>query len=98
MNQRFHLRAAIRNGVFDPYDKNGKLLSNFIPKDVFYSQNRRVYGDEIPLPDEDYCWNKCYELCERTEWWTWTAAIRWNNLRLECRLNKIKKSRNYLTH
>jgi hypothetical protein len=36
--------------IFDPRDKNGKLFSNFLPLDVFQSQSRRVYGDEIPLP------------------------------------------------
>ena len=42
-------RIPVYNG--DPHGLDGKLLSNFIPFSVLKAQQRRVYGDEIPLPD-----------------------------------------------
>lgn len=44
-------------------------------------QDMRVYGDEIFFPDIQFVTNRTFNLCDRSEWWAWPAAVAWNKLR-----------------
>lgn len=70
-----------RNGAFYPYDKNGKLFSNFIPRDVMCAQNKRVYGDEIPLPDEKFIADRVVNyLARKWDYWCGSAMVAYAKL------------------
>ena len=54
----------------------GKLLSNYLPGNVARAQNIRVYGDEIPLPTEEFCIERALKFHEDH----WPVACAWKRL------------------